>query len=168
VLAVLPTQLTFGPIFTGALAHASFVISNAGSLDATANSPRVCPARRPSAPPLSCDPGLGSTNLQVRFSPIAPAHTPTSSFLSNGGDITNTVTGLAYGTPVMLDTALAGEEFRFSFETVAGVNYTVQFTDSLNDPIWQTLQSVAGDGLMQTITNLTATPGHRFYRLSVP
>jgi hypothetical protein len=48
------------------------------------------------------------------------------------------------------------------------VNYTVQYKDSLNEPVWQPLQSVAGDGLMQTITNLTTVPAQRFYRLSVP
>jgi PKD repeat protein len=176
VLAVIPATLAFGPVFTGSLAHASFVISNAGGslLNATANlTPAqfvLLDAASNTTPTLALAiPAFASTNLQVRFTPIAPgAFTNFVIFLSNGGDTTNVVTGLAYGTPVVLDTILVGEEFRFSFETVAGVNYTVQFKDSLDDPIWQTLQSVVGDGLMQTITNLTTTPAQRFYRLSVP
>jgi PKD repeat protein/subtilisin family serine protease len=176
VLAVLPANLTFGPVFTGSVAHASFVISNVGGslLNGTANlasTPFALLDNATNATPTLAFaiPALGSTNLQVRFSPATPgAYTNAVIFLSNGGDTTNTVTGLAFGTPVMLDTILTGGEFRFSFATVAGVTYTVQFKDSLDDPIWQPLQTVTGDGLMQTITNLTATPAQRFYRLSVP
>lgn len=176
LLTVLPAQLAFGPVFTGTLAHASFVINNAGGslLNATANlAPTpfaLLDASSNATPDLALEvPAFGSTNLLVRFSPIAPgAYTNAVVFLSNGGDSTNTVTGIAYGTPVMLDTILAGSEFRFSFETVAGVNYTIQFKDSLDEPVWQPLQSVTGNGLMQTITNLTTTPTQRFYRLSVP
>jgi PKD repeat protein len=176
VLAVFPAQMAFGPVFTGTVAHASFVISNAGGslLNATANLASAPFALLDASSNVT--PGLtlaipvsGSTNLQVRFSPITSgAFTNAVIFLSNGGDTTNAVTGLAFGTPVVLDTILAGGEFQFSFETVAGVSYTVQFKDALDDPVWQTLQSVAGDGLMQTITNLTTTPAQRFYRLSVP
>jgi PKD repeat protein len=176
LLAVLPAQLAFGSVFTGSLAHASFVISNAGGslLNATASlapaSFALLDASSNATPDLTLEvPAFSSTNLLVRFSPIAPgAYTNAVVFLSNGGDTTNTLTGIAYGTPVVLDTIIAGGEFRFSFETVSGVTYTVQFKDALDDPVWQPLQSVAGDGLMQTITNLTTTPAQRFYRLSVP
>jgi PKD repeat protein len=175
-LVVSPAHLAFGTVFTGTVAHASFVISNAGGapLNGTAQLTldpfTLLDVSSNATPDLAfAIPILGSTNLPVRFSPVVPgAFTNTIIFLSNGGDSTNTVTGLAFGTPVVLNPVIAGEEFRFSFATVAGVNYTVQFKDALDDPVWQTLQSVAGDGLMQTITNLTATPAQRFYRLSVP
>jgi PKD repeat protein len=175
-LVVIPAHLAFGPVFTGTLAHASFVLSNAGGsqLNATAQLAldpfALLDISSNATPNLAVAvPAFASTNLQVRFSPITPgAFTNFVVFLSNGGDATNAVTGIAFGTPVVLDAMLAGEEFRFSFATVAGVNYTVQFKDSLNDPVWQPLQSVVGDGLMQTITNFTTTPAQRFYRLSVP
>jgi len=152
------------------------VISNTGGslLNATANlAPTpfaLLDATSNATPALAfAIPALGSTNLQVRFSPATPgAYTNTIIFLSNGGDTTNTVTGLAYGTPGVLNAINVGGEFRFSFATVAGVTYTVQFKDSLDDPVWQPLQTVNGNGLMQTITNLTTTPGQRFFRLSVP
>jgi PKD repeat protein len=175
-LVVMPAHLTFGPVFTGALAHASFVISNAGGAPLTGTAQLALDpfawldVSSNATPNLAfVIPAQGSTNLPVRFSPLLPgAFTTTVIFLSTGGDTTNTVSGLAFGTPVVLNPVVAGEEFRFSFATVAGVNYTVQYKDSLDEPVWQPLQSVAGDGLMQTITNLTTVPAQRFYRLSVP
>ena len=37
----------------------------------------------------------------------------------------------------------------------------------LDDAVWQTLQTVPGDGTQKIITNSIATPGQRFYRLRV-
>ncbi|MGC3958310.1 MAG: PKD domain-containing protein [Verrucomicrobiota bacterium] len=176
VLAVFPPQLDFGPVFTGTVAQASFVISNAGGslLDATASlapTPFAFLDEATNAVPelAFAIPIAGSTNLPTRFSPITPGtFTNAVVFLSNGGNATNLITGIAFGTPVVLDTMLEGGEFRFSFQTVRGVTYTVQFKNSLDDAGWQPLQTIVGDGLMQTITNFTTAPTQRFYRLSVP
>ena len=60
-----------------------------------------------------------------------------------------------------------GTNTSLSFATVSGRNYAVQFTDSLTNPVWQTLTTIAGNGGVRTVTNgVTATV--RFYRLRVP
>jgi hypothetical protein len=57
--------------------------------------------------------------------------------------------------------------FSFSFATVSGVTYLVEYKDSLDDPIWQTLQIVPGDGTVKTITDPLSAASQRFYRLSL-
>jgi hypothetical protein len=56
--------------------------------------------------------------------------------------------------------------FTFSFNTVNGKTYIIQYKDALPDPLWQILQTVTGDGTLKIITNSTAVPSQRFYRLS--
>jgi PKD repeat protein len=176
VLVVNPSALSFGVVFTGSVAQASFVISNAGGLMLSAvahlaalpfelldTSTNATPAFA-FALPLTA-----TTNVPVRFSPASPgAFTNAVTFLSDGGNSTNEISGVAFGTPVLLDSISGPGEFAFAFETVPGVSYRVQFKDAIDDPLWQTLQTVPGDGALQIITNIIATPAQRFYRLSVP
>ena len=113
-------------------------------------------------------PPVASTNVQVRFAPEFPGATNgLVVFLSNGGDSTNAVSGLGFGTPVIIELAKSPTEFLFSFETVAGKNYEVQYKDLIDAAVWQTLQVVPGDGTLKTVTNLTVAPAQRFYRLLV-
>ena len=60
-----------------------------------------------------------------------------------------------------------GTNTSLSFATVSGRNYAVQFTDSLANPTWQTLTTIAGNGGVRTVTNGVTAPV-RFYRLRVP
>jgi hypothetical protein len=57
--------------------------------------------------------------------------------------------------------------FVFSFPTVANQSYTIEYKNSLTDPTWTIIGSVAGDGSLQTITN-SANASERFYRVSSP
>jgi PKD repeat protein len=176
VLAVLPASLFFSPLFTGSVAHASFVISNSGgsTLNATGNLSAaqftLLDATSNAAPAVALDlPALAATNLLVRFHPLAQgAFTNAVTFLSNGGDSTNQIAGIAFGTPVLLESVSTAGEFAFAFDTVPGLNYTIEFKDTLDDPIWQTLQIVPGDGSLKVITNLTLNPAQRFYRIKLP
>jgi hypothetical protein len=43
--------------------------------------------------------------------------------------------------------------FIFSFTSVSGRSYTVEYKNSLDDPDWQTLQFFSGDGTAKTITD---------------
>jgi hypothetical protein len=113
-------------------------------------------------------PILGATKLVVRFAPdTIGAFSNAVVFASNGGDSTNAIAGTGIGAPLILWPALGGLDFTFTYDTAAGLTYEVQFKDSLDDPVWQTLQTVPGDGLQKTITNSIATSGQRFYRLRV-
>jgi hypothetical protein len=47
---------------------------------------------------------------------------------------------------VVLPPSIMGNMFNLVFETRPGINYTAEFTDSLNPTNWQTLTNVLGDG----------------------
>ena len=77
------------------------------------------------------------------------------------------VPGFAVGAVLLLSQGVVGAGFLFSFDTVSGLAYVVQYKDDLTDPGWQVLQTVPGDGTAKTVTNSMATVSQRFYRLSV-
>ncbi len=175
LMLISPATLDLGNVLTGRLAHASFVVSNAGDVTLSANATvtltpfALLDPTSNAVASLAFDvPTLGTTNLTVRF---APDHVGSFSnvvvFLSNGGNSTKSVQGVGVGAPLILCPAANGADFVFVFDTAAGLNYEVQFKDSLDDPVWQTLQSVPGDGAQKFITNSVAIPGQRFYRLRV-
>jgi hypothetical protein len=60
-----------------------------------------------------------------------------------------------------------GTNFTFSFATLPGSRYLVQFKNTLNDLLWQTLTTITGDGNVKFILDDTATTPQRFYRATV-
>jgi hypothetical protein len=55
----------------------------------------------------------------------------------------------------------------FSFATQRSVNYSVQFSDTLEFPNWVTLTNISGNGLNANIFDPETTQGSRFYRLKL-
>jgi hypothetical protein len=68
-------------------------------------------------------------------------------------------------TPTFFAPAKAGDNFIVSFQTNPGNNYTVQYTDTLSPPNWQSLPTVAGNGAVEWVTNSAPGVARRFYRL---
>jgi hypothetical protein len=68
-------------------------------------------------------------------------------------------------SPTIFAPAKTGDNFVVSFQTNPGNNYTVQYTDALSPPNWQSLPGVAGTGAVETVTNNAPGVAHRFYRL---
>jgi PKD repeat protein len=168
LLLVSPTILDFALLQTGITAQASFVISNAGAATLT-GSASVTPGPFTIAfgTPFSVA-VAGSTNLVIEFAPTnSGAFTNLVVFTGNGGDATNTVSGRALYPPIIFPAPSAQSEFDFSFETFAGFTYTIQYKNLLTDPVWQTLQTLPGDGSTKFITNSVASPDQRLYRLLV-
>ena len=58
-----------------------------------------------------------------------------------------------------------GTNYIISFQTNPGNNYTVQYTDTLAPPNWQSLPTVAGNGAVESVTNSAPGIAQRFYRL---
>ncbi len=58
-----------------------------------------------------------------------------------------------------------GSTFSFSFTSLAGVNYLPQYNDTLTSTNWTTLQTIAGDGNIQTVTHTNPPAGGLFYRV---
>jgi PKD repeat protein len=173
-LVVTPANLDFGVVLTGLTSQAAFVISNAGSATLVGTSAvPVGPfqlldsSNAVSTLPFAVT-GASSTNIFLQFSPITfGAFSNLVTFISNGGDSTNAVLGQGMTPPLILLPTLAGNSFFFSFETVSGKVYDVQFKDTLDDPVWQTLISYPGEGTVMFHTNDTTSNPQRFYRLLV-
>ena len=77
----------------------------------------------------------------------------------------------AYQRPMMplmsASPTIAGSNFMFTFATLTGKTYTVQFKDSLAETNWQTLApTVSGNGGNRSFTNAPPSPA-RFYRLLI-
>lgn len=59
-----------------------------------------------------------------------------------------------------------GAGYSISFDTHAGHNYIVEYTDSLTSGEWVGLDSVVGDGGVMVIEDPTASSARRFYRIA--
>jgi PKD repeat protein len=84
---------------------------------------------------------------------------------------TNTLSRSSYilvaPLPVITTYGVSEDEFAFGFDTIPGKVYVIEYKDSLDDPAWQTLQTVPGDGASKTITIPIANTPQRFFRLRV-
>ena len=81
-------------------------------------------------------------------------------------DITEPICLPPVTNPKILNPAVSGHLFSFQINTVAQRSYTIQYTTSLISGVWQTLETISGNGSEQTIsipTNSTPT----FYRFTV-
>ena len=68
-------------------------------------------------------------------------------------------------SPVLTNAVLVGNTFRFSFQSVSGLVYTVEFKNDLNQAAWTPLQTRAGDGTQFMVNDPIMT--NRFYRVRV-
>ena len=68
-------------------------------------------------------------------------------------------------SPTFFAPAKIGDNFVIAFQTNPGNTYTVQYTDTLAPPNWQSLPSVAGNGTVERVTNSAPGIAQRFYRL---
>jgi PKD repeat protein len=167
-LIVMPASLDFGLIQTGTSTEAALIVSNAGV--AVLNGTAAI-----SGGPFAALSGAAyslaqstATNLVVRFVPTSEGvFSNLIVFNSTGGVSTNPLVGRATGQPVIVLLTLNDSDFAFSFDTVPGLDYSVQYKASLDDAVWQTLQSVAGDGTRKVITNSVSVTERRFYQLRV-
>jgi hypothetical protein len=86
------------------------------------------------------------------------------------GSVTSSVAHLTVVTsfaPTILSPALSNGNFTFSFQSIAGKTYVVQYTDDLQAASWLTLQTIPGDGSLKSVVTPVAASPRRFYRLSV-
>ena len=70
--------------------------------------------------------------------------------------------------PQLLNARFASGTMTFSFQSVLGQSYIVEYKTSMSDPAWTPLQSFTGTGTMQTITDRTSVATQRFYRVHAP
>jgi PKD repeat protein len=167
-LITTPASLDFGLIAPGVTTQAMFVVSNAGAATLSGTAAIASgPFTILSGTPFSLSQS-NATNLVINFaSTNEGVFSNAVLFASTGGALTNAIVGRVASAPTIVFLTLNGSEFMFSFETVFGLAYVVQYKDFLDDPVWKTLQSVTGDGAMKTITNSISGSSQHFYRLKV-
>jgi hypothetical protein len=68
-------------------------------------------------------------------------------------------------SPTFFAPTKVGNNFIVSFQTNPGNTYTVQYTDTLVPPNWQSLPIVAGNGAVESVTNSAPGIAQRYYRL---
>jgi len=169
MLVLTPPSLEFGTAFSGSIASASFVVSNAGVgvLSGTATilgGPFAIDGGNGAG--LSV-PALSATNLVVEFTPpTAGVFSNVIVFATDGGNTTNSLYGVGADLPVILWAAQAETNVVFCFPTISGKTYTIEYEDLLDSQVWLPLQTFAGDGSAIYFTNSTTMPSQRFYRLS--
>lgn len=76
----------------------------------------------------------------------------------------NAATLKGSGLVLMFNAQATSGNFSFSFQTEAGQNDIVHYTDSLNPISWQFLTNVIGTGAVETVTDSDRQP-ERFYRI---
>ena len=69
------------------------------------------------------------------------------------------------GSPVFLTPVINGGQIQLQFAAASGLQYVVEFKNALNDPAWQTLQTVSGNDSIQTVQDSTQILPQRFYRI---
>jgi Cohesin domain/Dockerin type I domain len=110
--------------------------------------------------------GPGSTGAALAFAdtPTAPevgvnfaaaAFTP-----RNGGVIVSYPVPLRVSAPSYRDGA-----FGMSVPTEQGRHYVLEATDSLSNPNWRAVRTIAGNGTFQSLTDPSAPASQRFYRV---
>jgi hypothetical protein len=70
--------------------------------------------------------------------------------------------------PTITGLSFAAGAFSGSFQTQSGFNYVVQYKDNLNASMWQTLETISGDGTVKSFTDPGPAGAHRFYQVIVP
>ncbi len=106
---------------------------------------------------------------------------PTNTFVHNGNytvrltasnplgtnSLAQTNFVLVIASPTLLLPTVDQTNFTFSFSTVGGVDYLIQYKNSLEDPTWQTLATQAGDGKQHQFSEARLGLSQRFYRILV-
>ncbi len=67
--------------------------------------------------------------------------------------------------PKILRPVLSGNQFSILVQTYPGKHYTLEYTASLSTPNWQMVSTTSGTGLLQSLTDPSATGPQRFYRV---
>jgi len=68
----------------------------------------------------------------------------------------------------LLNPAYSAGTTTFSFQTQPSFTYYVEYKNTLADPTWTLLTTIAGDGTAPVVTDSTANGATRFYRVRTP
>jgi PKD repeat protein len=98
---------------------------------------------------------------------IVPTLLDPSGKLGNYSVTTNNGVLTVVSGPAIVNPTLAGSNFSLSVPTAAGLNYALEYKESLEDLHWAVAQTQSGTGSTITLTDGMATNTARFYRVRV-
>jgi hypothetical protein len=99
------------------------------------------------------------------YSDLAAAYPANFAVGGSGGIF---VTGPSEPAVTLSNVGVAGTNFVFSFVAAAGVSYTIEYKDDLNQANWQTLITITGADDPVSVTNALAEATNRFFRVRSP
>jgi alpha-tubulin suppressor-like RCC1 family protein len=115
------------------------------------------------------DPVAGATNNWLTLSNTQPAQSGGYQFVAsnNYGSATSAVAMVSVPVPAvkLAPLGVPASGFQFSFTSLAGVLYVVEFKDNLTAAAWSELERRFGVGGLEIVTDPTAGGAMRFYRV---
>jgi hypothetical protein len=125
--------------------------------------------------PLRCQwyrdgqPLAGQTNQWLAFGSVRPGDAGGYQLVAMN-DFGSTTSAVAVVTvnlpqPALKSPARGGGGFQFSFNSISGVIYVVEFTGALGSGTWTELERRFGIGGLEIVTDASAGGGNRFYRV---
>jgi hypothetical protein len=125
--------------------------------------------------PLRCQwyrdgkPLAGQTNQWLAFGSVRPGDAGGYQLVAMN-DFGSTTSAVAVVTvnlpqPALKSPARGGGGFQFSFNSIGGVIYVVEFTGALGSGTWTELERRIGIGGLEIVTDASAGGGNRFYRV---
>jgi N-acetylneuraminic acid mutarotase len=98
---------------------------------------------------------------------IVPTLLDPTGKLGNYSVTTNNGVLTVVSEPAIVNPTLAGSSFSLSVTTAVGLNYALEYKESLEDLLWAIAQTLSGTGGTITLTDGMATNTARFYRVRV-
>jgi len=169
-LLVTPASQNFGGVVIGHTNTLPFQAINLGSFSLTGSVAIPSGSRfsLASGSPFTLAGGQTSAVL-VAFSPSATITYSTNLiFTSNAGNSTNGVSGTGVLPPLLITAIqVSGTDVIISFQSSAGVSYSVEYTDTLTGVSWNAaIGSIPGTGnIVMATHNGGASGNSRFYRV---
>lgn len=121
-------------------------------------------------PPVA-DTCVRVVNLDTNGVPVPPGSPDTPAIVRVEGVVGHFSTyALVTYVPIpqAANPQVSGGAFQFSFTGEVDLTYTVQYTDSLDPPDWQTLTNFSGIGGLLQVIDEPLTNAQRFYRVKIP
>lgn len=112
----------------------------------------------------------GQTGATLGFASVQPGDAGTYMVVvsNSSGSVTSAPAVLrVLISPELINTSFSGTNVSFSFMSAAGLSYTVEFKDELDQTMWNTLTTLTGNGSVLHANDPGPLPPHRFYRVRV-
>jgi hypothetical protein len=113
---------------------------------------------------VNLPPAAAGQSLQLRWHIASSVGAPDGAWFISKVLITEHLCLPPVSNPVVINPASGSNTFSFAINTVSGRNYVVEYKTNLTDAVWQTLQTISGDGTQHTISVPTGSARQTFYR----